>query len=229
MVFRVIGLSVLFTVGANTFSSCELFRGGNVSGRDNHSAALQGNHAEDEDHAHEHPHDHSHGHEQDHRVYGGWDSAMFPTAMNLYRLMNGVAELPDTSDHRNPSMADMVVANFSAEYMRYVPDSAQIALLRTLVRNPPELYISGAAFDEATQLVLPRMARVLDMLRYDSSRVYYRSRSLNGHWLQPPQGRFWIADTLYPAAYVYSRSEKSAGADALRRPEAWLLAELTHR
>jgi hypothetical protein len=228
-VFRNIGLSVLITVGASTFTSCELFRSGNVSGRDSHSVALQGNHSEDEDHAHEHPHDHSHGHDQDHRMFGGWDSTTFPTAMNLYRLMNGVAELPDTTDHGNPSLADMFVANFSAEYMRYVPDSAKIALLKPLVRNPPELYISGAAFDEATQLVLPRMARVLDMVRYDSSRVHYRSRSLNGQWLQAPQGRFWTADTLYPAAFLYGRSEGNAGSDALRRPEAWLLAELTRR
>lgn len=181
--------------------------------------AVQGNEAEHQNH------DHSHGNHQDHRMYGGWDTAVFPTAVNLYRLMNAVAELEDTADRGNPSLAEMFVANFSTEYIRYRPDSQSISKLRLLLGNGLDLYITGANFDEATQVVIPRLARVLDLLRFDSAHVFYYTRSLNGSWILPKWGNYIPSDTMYPSARVFPAQGPVAiaGYAALRKPEMWLL------
>jgi len=126
-----------------------------------------------------HPHD-----EQDHRMYGGWDSSEYPTAVNLYRAMNLIAEIRDPADSGRPSRAEMFVATFSDAYVKYKPDSLIMLHLKGLKANAGVILFSGASRDVATQVQMPRLARVLDLLRADSSHFHYRALGLNGVWHQ---------------------------------------------
>jgi hypothetical protein len=117
-------------------------------------------------------------------MYGGWDSSEYPTAVNLYRAMNLIAEIRDPADRSRPSRAEMFVATFSDAYVKYKPDSLIMLHLKGLKANAGVILFSGASRDVATQVQMPRLARVLDLLRADSSHFHYRALGLNGVWHQ---------------------------------------------
>lgn len=174
-------------------------------------------------HAHE-----AHGHdEHDHRMYGGWDTLQYPTAANLYRAMNLIAETRDPSDSGRPSHSDMFVATFSEAYVRYKPDSEAMQQLKQYKSNAAVIRFSGANWDDATQAMLPRLVRVLDLLRTDSVQLQYRSRGLNGAWHYRPDldAVAWPIDSVFPSVEVLNKGggSRSFAGDRLLRPEWYLL------
>jgi hypothetical protein len=161
--------------------------------------------------AHEHGPGCDHGleghadHDNDHRMYGGWDTTEFPSAANLYRSMHLIDGLKDTSDKGFPSQAEMFVATFSDEYLRYKPDSAALQTLRLALRQSGlEVRFSGAAWDE----------------------LHYRSRSLDGRWIHEGlHNTQWANDSVFPSVQLSPKGKAScyrSGA-ALLRPERYLL------
>jgi hypothetical protein len=183
--------------------------------------------------AHEHGPGCDHGleghadHDNDHRMYGGWDTTEFPSAANLYRSMHLIDGLKDTSDKGFPSQAEMFVATFSDEYLRYKPDSAALQTLRLALRQSGlEVRFSGAAWDDASKQYLPRLARVLDLVRFDSAQLHYRSRSLDGRWIHEGlHNTQWANDSVFPSVQLSPKGKAScyrSGA-ALLRPERYLL------
>lgn len=172
------------------------------------------------------PHAH-HDDEHDHRMYGGWDTAQYPTAVNLYRAMNLIAETRDPIDSGRPSHAEMFVATFSEAYVRYKPDSAVMQQLRAWRGNAAYVRFSGAPWDEATHTLMPRLVRVLDLLRTDSVQLQYRSRGLNGgwHYRADLESASWPQDTVFPSVEVFKKSggSKSFTGKHLQHPEFCLL------
>jgi hypothetical protein len=189
----------------------------------------------DSDHGIEHGHEHEgrqelgHPHdEHDHRMYGGWDSSQYPTAVNLYRAMNLIAETCDPADSGRPSHAEMFVATFSDAYVRYKPDSLIMLQLKEFKgNNAASVLFSGASWDEATQVQMPRLARVLDLLWADSSDFHYRARGLaeNWHYRSDSHPESRMADTSFPAVEVFLKGGKyqSFSGERLFRPEFYLL------
>ncbi|MBU6325719.1 MAG: hypothetical protein KJS92_09545 [Bacteroidetes bacterium] len=111
-----------------------------------------------------------------------WSEHDYPSSDNLYRLMGFIAANVDTADHGKPSQADMFISNFSDAYHPLQADSQTLRLLRTF-KGSCQVYISADAVSQESRIFVPRMARLLDQMRFDSSSLYYRGQGISGDWL----------------------------------------------
>jgi len=135
-------------------------------------------HVHQESHRHEHEEAHSH----DANPEDLWSVAEYPSSDNLYRLMGLIAATVDTADHGRPTQADMFLANFSDAYHPPQADSQTLASLRQFKGNC-QVYISADAVNQESRVFVPRMARLLDQMRFDSASLFYRGQGLSGNWL----------------------------------------------
>lgn len=135
-------------------------------------------------HIHHEPHGHEDAKVHDH---GGnaedlWSETQYPSSDNMYRLMGLISANLDTADHGLPSNADMFIANFTDAYHPFQADSQTLFSLRRFVGSC-QVYISADAVNQESRVFVPRLARLLDQMRFDSAAVYYRGLGIAGNWL----------------------------------------------
>lgn len=185
----ILGLGLL----SFSFAACGLFK-----------------HRETEPQAQQHNHNHNHDHDHGGSAQAGsesgdtseqWSTQQFPSSNNLYRMMGLIVGAVDTSDHFIPSHADMFIANFSEAYL---PQQASGAILPLLSQKLAgcTVYVSAAAQQAESKVFVPRMARLLDQIRFDSSALHYRGWSISGHWLSSDFPSLIPADSEVPYACV---------------------------
>jgi hypothetical protein len=183
--WSIIGIGFLLL----SFAACGLFK-----------------HRETEPQVQQHDHDHTHDGSVHIRSESGdtseqWSAQQFPSSNNLYRMMGQIVGAVDTSDHFIPSHADMFIANFSEAYL---PQQASGAILQLLSQKLAgcKVYISAAAQQAESKIFVPRMTRLLDQIRFDSSALHYRGWSVSGRWISSGFPQLIADDSEVPYACV---------------------------
>ncbi len=154
-------------------------------------------------HLHHEPHRHEDAKAHDHgsNAEDLWSETEYPSSDNMYRLMGQILANQDTADHGQPSRADMFIANFSEAYHPFQADSLTLVRLKAQ-GSGWRVYVSASCGDEQSRVFVPRLARLLDQLRFDSAALFYRGLGLNGQWLETHTESFFPDQKMVPYACI---------------------------